>query len=139
MAVVAIIGILAVLAVPEYLKYAARSKVAELEQLAGACKTSVAEFYQAHKRLPATIGEAGCSGLATRYAKSTTVTDGVVSIEAQNIVSGDVDGKVLALRPYCGGVACDALAVPGPVTAWRCDAPSAPTTIDPAYLPAPCR
>jgi type IV pilus assembly protein PilA len=139
MAVVAIVGILAVLAIPEYLKYTARSKVAELEQLAGACKTSVAEYFQAHKRLPANIGEAGCSGLSTRYAKATAVSDGVVSIEAQNIVVGDVDGKFLALRPYCGGVACDTLAVPGPVTSWRCDAAGAPTTIDAAYLPAPCR
>jgi prepilin-type N-terminal cleavage/methylation domain-containing protein len=139
MMVVAIIGIMAVIAIPTYLDYAARSKVSELEGLLGGCKTSVAEFYQANKRLPVDLAESGCNGQATRYSTSTVVTNGAIAIEAQNILAGDVDGKVLGMRPYCSGVACDTLGAYAPITQWRCDAMGSPTTIAAAYLPAPCR
>src|SRR6202167_2717216 len=46
MIVVAIIGILAAIAIPAYQDYMVRSKVTELINAAGVCKTSVAEYYQ---------------------------------------------------------------------------------------------
>ena len=44
MIVVAIIGILAAVAIPAYQDYIKRSKVTEVNALAGACKTSLSEF-----------------------------------------------------------------------------------------------
>jgi len=44
MIVVAIIGILAAIAIPAYQDYIMRSKVTELVNAAGVCKTSYAEF-----------------------------------------------------------------------------------------------
>ena len=52
MIVVAIIGILAAIAIPAYQDYTVRSKVTELVNAAGVCKTSVAEYYQAKGTMP---------------------------------------------------------------------------------------
>ena len=46
MIVVAIIGILAAIAIPQYQNYIARSQVSEALNLAGGVKTAVAEYYQ---------------------------------------------------------------------------------------------
>ena len=88
---------------------------------------------------PVDLAESGCNGQATRYSTSTVVNNGAIAIEAQNILAGNVDGKVLGMRPYCSGVACDTLGAYAPITQWRCDAAGSPTTIAAAYLPAPCR
>jgi type IV pilus assembly protein PilA len=53
MIVVAIIGILAAIAIPAYQDFTIRSKVTELINAAGVCKTSVAEYYQAKGNSPA--------------------------------------------------------------------------------------
>jgi len=52
MIVVAIIGILAAVAIPAYQDYIKRSKVTEVNALAGACKTSVAEYAASKNTLP---------------------------------------------------------------------------------------
>ena len=53
MIVVAIIGILAAIAIPAYQDYMVRSKVTELINAAGVCKTSVAEYYASKGYMPA--------------------------------------------------------------------------------------
>src|SRR5205809_833963 len=65
MIVVAIIGILAAIAIPAYQDYIIRSKVTELINSAGVCKTSVAEYYQTKGVMPADVKEAGCSDKGT--------------------------------------------------------------------------
>ena len=57
MIVIAIIGILAVIAVPQYLTYTTKTKVAEAYYMALGMKPAINTFYQAHERLPANDDE----------------------------------------------------------------------------------
>ncbi len=59
MIVVAIIGILAAIAIPQYAEYTNRAKVSEGLQLSTGAKTALAEFYSANAVWPATGLDAG--------------------------------------------------------------------------------
>src|SRR4249919_2385611 len=83
MIVVAIIGILAAIAIPAYQDYTIRSKVTELVNAAGVCKTGVAEYYQSKGKMPANIDEAGCSDKGTANASNPTVAaGGIINVKA---------------------------------------------------------
>src|SRR3990167_8455380 len=84
MIVVAIIGILAAVALPAYQDFLRRSKVTEVAAAAGACKTSVAEFYAANNAWPANANTAGC----------TTAASGGVSQYVENLVVGTTAGQI---------------------------------------------
>ena len=53
MIVIAIIGILAVIAVPQYLTYTTKTKVAEAYYMALGMKPAINMFYQGSKAIPA--------------------------------------------------------------------------------------
>ena len=59
MIVVAIIGMLAAIAIPQYQNYVARAQVAEGLVLASGAKTAVAEYYDSNGRFP-TNPDPGC-------------------------------------------------------------------------------
>ena len=139
MIVVAIIGILAAIAIPAYQDYTMRAKVVELVNMGGVCKSSVQEFYQSKTKMPADTAEAGCPDSKTANAKSATITNGLIQIEAdgglrvQLIAAGS--GTALVFTPFCGEPATPAC-VGAAVTAWDC---KLNTTIKAKYLPGECR
>ena len=59
MIVVAIIGILAAVAIPQYQNYVARAQVAEGLSLVTVAKTAIAEYYSVHGTLPPATGGLG--------------------------------------------------------------------------------
>jgi len=144
MIVVAIIGILAAIAIPAYQDYMVRSKVTELINAAGVCKTSVAEYYQSKGFMPADTTASGCSDTGTANSAAPLVAAGDITVKA----AGGLDGQlgagtdVLMYKAGCPTVGTCATAGGGnapPISAWFCDASNAGTTILPKYLPATCR
>ena len=139
MIVVAIIGILAAIAIPAYQDYTMRAKVVELLNMAGSCKSSVAEFYQSKSRMPADNAEAGCPASQTANAKAPLVLDGVIDIQAdaglrtQLVASGS--GTGLLFTPLCGTPATTTC-TGATITQWDCKVAS---TIKSKYLPGECR
>ena len=59
MIVVAIIGILAAIAIPQYQNYVARAQVSEALVMASGAKTAVAEYYMINGTFPQSNSEAG--------------------------------------------------------------------------------
>jgi type IV pilus assembly protein PilA len=137
MIVVAIIGILAAIAIPAYQDYTVRSKVTELINSAGVCKTSVAEYYQTKGMLPLNATTAGCTDIGTNNSKAPTVTNGEITVKANGGLALQLAaGDLFAYKADCSGAACAGT----PITGWNCSQVSgAGTTILPKYLPASCR
>ncbi len=135
MIVVAIIGILAAIAIPAYQDFTIRSKVTELINAAGVCKTSVAEYYQAKGAMPGAT-DSGCSTVGTANSSPPTVAagTGVILVSAAGNLAtqltGNASGTDLTYTPALAGGAGSA------ITAWDC---KAATTIAAKYLPAVCR
>jgi type IV pilus assembly protein PilA len=135
MIVVAIIGILAAIAIPAYQDFTIRSKVTELINAAGVCKTSVAEYYQAKGVFPGAT-DSGCSTVGTANSTAPTVTanTGVIGVDAAGglatQLTGNASGTTLNYTPVLSGGAGSA------IQGWDC---KTGTTIAAKYLPAVCR
>jgi type IV pilus assembly protein PilA len=138
MIVVAIIGILAAIAIPAYQDYTIRSKVTELVNAAGVCKTSVAEYYQTKGAMPPDITTSGCSDAGTANSSPPVVTaGGKIEVDASGGLATQLgSANQYGLLADCQGAAC---AGDKPITGWDCSGKNNITKILPKYLPASCR
>lgn len=92
MIVVAIIGILAAIAIPQYAEYTNRAKVSEGLQLSAGAKTAVAEFYSAKGVWPTSNTEAGLADKADIKGNNVSSIEvgaaGVITISLAGLSSG---------------------------------------------------
>jgi type IV pilus assembly protein PilA len=137
MIVVAIIGILAAIAIPQYQSYVARSQVSEAISLAGSVKTAIAEYYQAESAWPVSNAKAGVAAtisgtyVASVVISNTTADDSstpsviTITMGSAAPTSTDIQGKTIVIT---------AAASSSSVT-WDCD----PGTISESYVPSSCK
>lgn len=128
MIVVAIIGILAAIAIPEYMNYTARTQVSEASSLVDGVKTAVESYITANGSFPTDLSGLGArtSGkyVATLAAASTDTSGAgtiTVTFRSAGVASG-IHGKTVLWKRDDNGV-------------WSCS----PGTIDKKYLPYHCR
>ena len=144
MIVVAIIGILAAVALPAYQDYTIRAKMSEVILAADACKTPIVEASQTGlASAPTSADSFGCesSSAVSKYVKSiSTDVNGVITVTAQNIKSGDPDGKTVKLTPTVDATGTTAVANDfkegsnKAIRSWVCTG-----TVSAKYLPASCK
>ena len=102
MIVIAIIGILAVVALPAYQDYTARAQVSEALTLAEGQKSAVTEYRSDRGAWPTTNTEAGvASSISGKYVASVQVgTGGIITATMKSAdVNNDIKGKTLILTP----------------------------------------
>lgn len=156
MIVVAIIGILAAVAVPQYQDYTIRAQVSEGLAMAGEFKAAVNEFVSNRGNVPADLTAAGLglgSTTATdfqgNYVASMGIDNGTIVITYGNNANAGIATQVLTLEPWFNG---------GGGVVWECGnagqpngsskvisanvtaaAPAAVTNVIDRYLPSDCR
>ena len=153
MIVIAIIGVLASIAIPQYQDYVARAKIMEGLSLAQAARTAVAASFQSLGRMPAGSNTAdpnsfnlpAAASFSGKYVSSITVAggSGVISIVYNgNVGDGVTSGQKLTLTP---------LTSPQAAIVWACGyasvtadgrtvgGPTAGTTVAAKFLPGTCR
>ena len=154
MIVVAIIGILAAVAIPQYQNYVARAQVAEGLALASGVKTALTLYYQETGGFP----EAPCDGCYAETHKMLGIAaddelsgnyvihirvqtdNGAIKVKFRDDapVNGLIRGKRFELQPV--------LSSSDVITSWTCvndelatDVGSGGNWIDTAYLPSSCK
>ena len=141
MIVVAIIGILAAIALPQYQIYIIKAKVSEAILALSSCRTTVAEVYQSGTGSGPGTGGWGCesSGAGTQYVDTiTTDDDGVATVTIRaGSIDGAVDGTTITLVPYyqAGVPAVAASHIGEQLWGFVCTTGDMPTK----YLPGSCK
>lgn len=145
MIVVAIIGILAAVAIPQYQDYTIRTQVTEGLNLAAEAKSSIGDFYSNRGRLPdnnASAGLAQAASISGNYVTSVAVSgSGNVTVTFGNRVNNKIASKVVTLNPYrnaAGSIVwvCGTASAPSGTTA---PGALATTDVEGRYLPTDCR
>lgn len=146
LAVVAVITILALMAIPSYLDRVVKAQIEAALPLADIAKRPIAAFWATTQTLPADNAGAAlpvADKIVNNYVSALTIADGVIHLTFGNRASKAIAGKILSLRP---AVVEDAPVVP---ITWVCGFAEPPgkmtamgqdqTNIDPMYLPLECR
>ena len=109
MIVVAIIGILAAIAIPQYQNYTGRAQLSDAIVIASGLKTAVAEYYQVNGSFTGASGGTGgipaniASG-AGKYASGITTSNGTVTVSMNaSGVASCVASKNVTLTPAASG------------------------------------
>jgi type IV pilus assembly protein PilA len=156
MIVVAIIGILAAIAIPQYQDYTIRSRMTEGLTLASAAKTAVAETYSARGGV-SLAGFSGVNGSANDFGYDFTTTKYVTSIAIAGIAATPSAGNgaitiayttavgtpsvaSIVLTPGSGTISAGVPAspmAPGLPIDWGCKVTNGSTFYK--YVPAQCR
>lgn len=129
MIVVAIIGILALIAMPAYSRYLVRAQVAEGLNMSGPLKVGVAEFYENNGAFPANNAEAALETPASytgSYVTSISVNGAVISILYGNDANAVISGSSVTIT---------ASSNLGSMS-WTC---ATAGIISETYLPSSCR
>ena len=146
MAVVAVIGILAMIALPSYLDRIVREQIKEALPLADIAKQPIAASWSLSQTFPVDNASAGlppAEKIVANYVSAVAVENGAIHITFGNRANGAIAGKILTLRP---AVVEDTPIVP---IAWACGYAEAPekmtvkgenrTSIPEKLLPFECR
>ena len=121
MIVIAIIGILAAIAIPQYQDYTKRAKVSEVINAMTPCKLAVTEYYSTKASYPALNADAGCDSQVSTYVSGVAVAAGIIT--ATSTVAGALG--TVTLTPSPGTASLN----------WTCAA----GTIDPKFIPSSCK
>ncbi|KPQ24964.1 MAG: type IV pilus assembly protein PilA [Halomonas sp. HL-48] len=147
MIVVAIIGVLASIAVPQYQNYTARAQVSEAFNLASAYKTTMSEFYAVRGRFPVSNEEAGLPEDADRsgnggesnndsYVEYIGIWPGEENYDARVVVEMSDDANAAIAGKW---VVMESEATDGSIQ-WSCRTTTgAGNALDEKYLPGSCR
>lgn len=146
MVIIAIIGILMLVALPSYQDTIIRKQIVEAVPLAEIAKTRIAGSWAGAQAFPhdnAAAGLPSADKIVNNFISSLTVQDGAIHIGFGNSANGLIRGKTLTMRP---AVVEDAPIVP---VTWICGNAAAPgkmtvkgenrTDIPNTYLPFNCR
>jgi type IV pilus assembly protein PilA len=152
MMAVAIVGILASLAIPQYQDYSTRAKLTEAVQILAAARIGIAEYAIAHGTMPATAANAGIDAVQSPVVEQLLYESknglAVLSAKLRNTGSTEVDGRIFSLiGEYGGRGAVAPAALPGGgalargVISWRCVTGDAAgkQAVPARFLPANCR
>lgn len=127
MIVVAIVGILAAVAMPQYRSYSVRAKVSEGLNLVASAKAATADYFNVFGAFPASNASAGMSTgneIASGYVQSVELgASGVITVTYRNL--GVAGNPTILLAPTASA---------GAVT-WTCTGGD----LDVRYRPANCR
>jgi len=156
MIVIAIIGILAAIAIPQYQDYVTRSKISEGLSVVQSVETAVAETYQSYGHMPASgntadpnsFGVPVDTSILGKYVSSvsigTTTTPLSITIAYNAAVGGGVaSGDELLLTAVTGsgsiGWICSSAAKTQTVNGKSITVGAAGSPIPTKYLPSECR
>jgi len=141
MAVVAIMGVLAVLVMPTIKVNTIRAKMAEVILAFAPCKQMISEVYLSGGDPPDSDDSWGCevAANASKYVdRIKTTSEGKITVILHGFNDGRFDTMQVTLTPLDntgnlisgGGI---------PVARWRCGSVVDSTDVLPQYLPASCR
>lgn len=143
MIVIAIIGILAVIALPAYQDYTARAQISEAISLMEGQKSAVVEYYADKGAWPTGNTQAGiATSIQGKYVEKVEVGgNGVITAEMKATdVNKEIQGKTVSLTPHAttAGATPGAAATANGSFTWTC-APGTTNGVDPKFLPSSCR